>query len=847
MQLNTTRHAASVLYSTITYFYFILSMLGLGEFIFYNYELMGVITPTMVICSTLILLGLLLLRKVNPSIKSKWICYPLVLICFSFFLFIQFSFLFHMDIDVNLGWVSRNPFTLSLAPIFLFMLLSALVIKVSFKTLYTEGFTSIKLLAFIIIASGATIWHQSSLSLVENEEASAREKINLIESMLNRSLTIQKKAISRIKKRVETLDYDNFKTLVNIDVKTYTKDYEIIKGVLVIDQAFNFFAGNKFAKSFLSDGMLEKVSIKNWIKQSSKDIKFAANSLTLNSEFPILMFLAPLELSNNKKFYMLTLLDMNLLMEKDYLKYFSKYDTYIELAQQLYFSVEQKNKKSSNYLEIKSNYNSFVSDKIFVMDLVEHNVYSFLNDYKNIHRSTIIEQLIFWLIFVFIYVLVLIADSYRLSELRAKYDEATGLLRLGSISQEFKNIQCKKKLNSFSAVVLKLDLFEATYNTLGHDTSEKLLNNVALRVSSLGGQVDKSTIISKGVGDSFILYFVDIPLAELETRLDDLLHEVSKTYYVEHIELNLTASCGAVYHTQPDSFDVNYNLRQANIALEKARERGGNQVEFYQKSLEDKYQETIEIRSDLYKAIKNNELEVFYQPIHSLNNKVITGVEALVRWPRNGGWISPATFIPVAETTEQVVRVGELVLSKVISDIKKSPELQKMIVAVNFSTKHIVKKGFSDNLSSLLLQDDILLKNFTVEVTESSLQEQEVMEETLHKLVGLGLNVAIDDFGTGYSSLSSLAKQPANIIKIDREFTIGAEVDSKERRLLDTIITACLDLGKKVVVEGVEDERLIDYLSRYEGIRIQGYFFSKPLPISQLIDYIGKNNISEEA
>ena len=107
-----------------------------------------------------------------------------------------------------------------------------------------------------------------------------------------------------------------------------------------------------------------------------------------------------------------------------------------------------------------------------------------------------------------------------------------------------------------------------------------------------------------------------------------------------------------------------------------------------------------------------------------------------------------------------------------------------------------------------------------------------------NELINSGLNVAIDDFGTGFSSLSYLANQPANIIKIDREFTLGADKDTKERKLLDTIIKVCYDLGKKVVVEGVEDEKLITYLSRYKGIRIQGYFFSKPLPVDQLIEYI---------
>lgn len=838
MQFNVTRNAASVLYSIISYFCLVVSILGLSEFMLYKYELMSVITPTAAIISALVFLILLLLKNVDSSIKSKKFCLSLAPVFFVCFLFIQFSFLFHMDVNVNLGWIDRNPFTLSLAPLFLFIIFSALLIKIYYKNVRSVDGNRIKLVAFIIIFSGTAIWHQSSLNVVKNEEAIARERVHLIESMLNKSLSSQKQAVARIRERVEGLSYDNFKTLVNIDAKSYTKDYEVIKGVLVVDKKLDFYSGNDFAKTFYANGMLEKPTIKAWMRQSSKDIQFAANSLTLNSKTPILMFLAPIKLSDGSKFYLLTLLDMNLLLEKDYLKHFSKYDTYIELTPQVYFSVDFKDKKRASLAELKSGYNYFIVNKISVQGLVEHNTFSFINNYIAIHRSTVINQLILWLTFAFVFVVVLIADSSRLAELRAKYDEVTGFLRLEALNQVFTNLQSMKLINNFSTAVLKLDFFEATYNTLGHKTSDQLLKDVALRISSRTQHDDNSIIVARGSGDSFILYFTNTHLSELEEKLNNILLEISRAYHFGNIELNLTASCGAVYYEQLASFDINYNVQQANIALEQARKHGGNQVELYQQSMENIYKETIEIRNNLYKAIQNNELEVFYQPIHCLNNQTITGVEALVRWPQKGGWVSPAKFIPVAETTEQVVRVGELVLNKVISDIKKYPQLQNIIVAVNFSTKHIVKRDFSDNLISLLSQENISFNNFTVEVTESSFQEKAILENTLHNLIELGVNVAIDDFGTGYSSLSSLANQPANIIKIDREFTLGAEEDSKERRLLDTIITACFDLGKIVVVEGVEDERLINYLAKHKDIRIQGYFFSKPLPIEQLIDYI---------
>ncbi|WP_462167625.1 EAL domain-containing protein [Pseudoalteromonas sp. GB43] len=262
--------------------------------------------------------------------------------------------------------------------------------------------------------------------------------------------------------------------------------------------------------------------------------------------------------------------------------------------------------------------------------------------------------------------------------------------------------------------------------------------------------------------------------------------------------------------------------------------------------MEDEYKEAIDIRNALFEAIKYNQFSVFYQPIHKLEDESVVGVEALIRWEHNDKWISPAKFIPIAETTEQIVQIGDLVLQRVISDINRSPSLQKIKVAVNFSAKQIIKPDFLNNLIDQIANSAAQFNNFTLEVTESSLQDKSLVSQTLQAAMNKGINIAIDDFGTGYSSLSSLASQPSNIIKIDREFTFGAEVPSKEQRLLDTIINACIDLDKAVVVEGVKSRELISYLRKYKGIRIQGYFYSKPLPLEELIEYIHNHKVKKQ-
>lgn len=833
MRLNVTRSATSILYSAILYFHCIIFALGMVESTFSGYELMKVISPTTAIISLLIAGVLATIKKV--SLYTKKYCIAIATVAALCFLFIQFSFLFHMQVNFDLGSLDNNPFTLSLYAIFMFTCFSAITIKAFHKNIKINEMKKIKLVVFIVVLIGSTVWHQSSLNLVRTQDANAREKIHLLETMINRSLASQKKALARIKTRVEKVSFEDFMRLINIDSKNYISDYNIIKGVLVLDNELNYISGDNFSSSFYLNGMLEKPTIKLWLKRDKEEVQFAANSLTLDSDIPILMFLAPVKLANQSRFYILNLLDMNLLLEKSYLKYLSRYDTYLELTPNVYFSVDYKNKTQSDLNKLTSRYNHFITEKINVMGLVEHNVYTFINDYEAIHIDTIIDQLILWFTFLFIFIFVLVADSSRALEFSTKHDELTGLLRLKALEEEFLQLSSVRGYSNFATVIVKLDFYEEIHNSLGYEISDKILKKASERISI---NVDNRVLISKGINDSFVLYFTDTTPAILEQKIEALILDLSKAYCIDTFDFNLTASAGVVFYQTPELFNFKLNLQQANIALEKSTELGGNQIHFYQQIMDDKHSEKIIIRNNLHTALKNNELEVFYQPIHNLNGNQIVGVEALVRWCCNGEWISPAKFIPVAETTGQIVQVGKQVLNQVLHDIKKHSQLQNITVAVNFSTKQIIKDNFSIDLLHLLTQNNITYKNFTVEVTESSFQEKTSIEKTLLELINSGLNVAIDDFGTGFSSLSYLANQPANIIKIDREFTLGADKDTKERKLLDTIIKVCYDLGKKVVVEGVEDEKLITHLSRYKGIRIQGYFFSKPLPIDHLIEYI---------
>ncbi|WP_372762209.1 putative bifunctional diguanylate cyclase/phosphodiesterase [Pseudoalteromonas sp.] len=676
------------------------------------------------------------------------------------------------------------------------------------------------------------------------QEVNSKEKVHLIEAMVNKNLDAQQRAIFRIKARLEKLSYSDFIELAVEDLKNYTKDYEIIKGMIIFDDDLDILASDHFSKKFYDKGMLSTPPIKAWLQQNSDTVRFAPHGSTLNTETPIIIFSTHVSVKNADTYYIVALLDINLLVEERYLEYLSSYDTFIELAPNLFFSIGSKPKNEDSLEALTANLGHYISEKISIMGLVNYNAHIFLNNYDLIYSNASSDQAIIWLTFLFVYIFILVADASILLEKRAMYDELTGLLRMDALEEQLQKQFKDSKLHNLSFVLIKINDFSATYNSLGHKLSESLIKLVAERIVA---SVHNEQLVSRVDNDSFFICYKGFGQADLQHQVRALLHSLSKIYYLHDLELYLTASAGIDYCEIQHNVDIKLNLQHANIALAKAQDLGGNQLHFYQQAMEDEHNKAVKIRNNLQKAMENNQLEVFYQPIHSLPSNQIVAVESLVRWSVDGHWLSPAIFIPVAESTGQIIQLGEQVLDKVIFDIATTKQLQSLAVAVNFSAKQVQKSAFAKELINLLTINNINRKNFTVEVTESAFLEKTKVENATEQLLAAGLNVAIDDFGAGYSSLSSLAKQPANIIKIDREFTLGAHVAGKERDLLSTIIQVCLDLNKTVVVEGVENEMLIHYLAKYSELRIQGYYFSKPLPLNEFIDYVNKHEETHKA
>ncbi len=846
MRLSLTQSAASILYLGFIQFFVVVVILGGLESILLEIPLMPIISISTALISLVLGSILTLLFNFKFSKKIKYVTPVLGILGCAFFLNFQLSL--WGVVDEKFFLISDNPFISALNAVMVFSFFSALIIKILCSATITKGAKFTKTVMFLVIFTGVSLWYASAVKTVSSEEEKAREKISLVGTMLNKNLDEHKKSLSRIKSRLEKVSHDNFLKLAAVDMKNYARDYKIIKGMLILDENLTLVEGDIFSKQFISSGFLSSESVVNWLNTTTDEVRFAANSLTLKTSTPTIMFSIPINSVTGGKYQVLALLDMNLLIENRYIDYLNTFDVFIELTPQVYFSVNAKKQNVYNLNILLSLYSDYIVEKVDVMGILNHNIYSFINNYSALKERAKVEQIIIWLTFIFIYIFILASDSSYLLKQQskklfkmAKYDELTGLIRRDALDDEISAKQSKqaKALNSPCAMVfINLDGFSSINNSLGHAIGDKVLKLVARRLKNNALTTDS---IARFGNDEFILYYSNISKDKLREEISVLISSLANVYYLEDVDIYLTASAG-ISMSKERVGNSKVLLQHADIAMDSAKTLGGNQLCFYHKLMDDKHKEIVHIRGELQKALKDGDLEVYYQPIHSLSDNKVISVESLVRWKSNGAYISPAIFIPIAEQTGQILEVGKQVLAQVLKDMSNTAQLKNITVAVNFSPQQLQLQGFVANICQLVSDKCIEPHRLTVEVTETVMSEKGVIEGVLRKLMAKGFNVAIDDFGAGYSSLSYLSRQPANIIKIDREFTIGAEHEGQERALLEGIIKICTELKKIVVIEGVENAELIAYLSRFSSIRVQGYYYSKPIPLNNLIDYINSLN-----
>ena len=416
----------------------------------------------------------------------------------------------------------------------------------------------------------------------------------------------------------------------------------------------------------------------------------------------------------------------------------------------------------------------------------------------------------------------------------ALHDALTGLPNRMLLSDRLEHaIQraMRNTANNFAVVFLDIDNFKKVNDSFGHDLGDQLLRSVASRIQESVRTID--TVARIG-GDEFVLLIEDIGGDhKLSQLLDRLITLLSDPYALEGNLVHVTASLGVTlstvgYHNAKDV------LRDADIAMYRAKANGKGQYAFFNKDRHQAVVSRMTLENDLFNAISQNELQIHYQPVYSLTTDQITGLEALVRWAHpDGTLLYPDAFIPIAEENGLVLDIDLWVLKTACQQVKRwnsALDLPKPLwVSVNLSSMHFAQDTLVSHLVDLLQECDQLTSYISLEVTENMLMANyQEAAGIFSELSEMGIQLSLDDFGTGYSSLSYLHNLPFDYLKIDRSFVNRSNPEHTELPFIRTIADLGHNLGMEVIAEGVETEHDLELVIEGACDFVQGYYFSKP-------------------
>ncbi|MFK2826605.1 EAL domain-containing protein [Bacillus sp. B190/17] len=415
----------------------------------------------------------------------------------------------------------------------------------------------------------------------------------------------------------------------------------------------------------------------------------------------------------------------------------------------------------------------------------------------------------------------------------AYYDFLTGLPNLRFFNEAASKLASLNNNRPMAFLFLDLDRFKFINDTFGHATGNAILKAVTNRISCL---LKEGEMLSRIGGDEFILLLPNTGREAAGDMAQTILKELEKPFVHEGNGFFITSSIGISMYPI-DSENVEDVIKNADIAMYRAKEQGRNNHQFYTSDMNDLIQRRAVLEKGMRQALERNEFTLFYQPKVDINTGMIIGNEALIRWchPKLG-MISPAEFIPLAEETGLIVSIGEWVLR---TACKQNQEWQKsgfpeMSISVNLSPRQFQQVNLVELVNEVLSDIGLDPQYLELEITESiAMYNEHYVIDKLHALKNLGVKIAIDDFGTGYSSLSYLKKFPIHILKIDQSFIKDIEAGSDDTKIITTIIAMAHNLKVKVIAEGVETDEQLQFLQQQKCDEIQGYLFSKPLSVEE--------------
>ena len=394
----------------------------------------------------------------------------------------------------------------------------------------------------------------------------------------------------------------------------------------------------------------------------------------------------------------------------------------------------------------------------------------------------------------------------------------------------------------FAILFLDLDRFKTVNDSLGHSAGDTLLRAMAARLQASRRAED---IIVRLGGDEFVIVLEDLLREEwVAVVARKILKILEPPFFIGGQEFFLTGSIGISLFPR-DGEDAETLLKNADTAMYRAKETGGNNIQFYAKDMNLRVVERLKMEQDLRYALERQELELHYQPQADLKNGRIVGVEALLRWEHpQHGLISPGKFVPLAEETGLIVPIGEWVLRTACEQAKawQARGLPALRVAVNLSPRQFIQQDMTDMVLNILRETGLEARCLDLEITESLImQDVDRGIAILRALKSLGLRLSIDDFGTGYSSLNYLKRFPIDQLKIDRSFVHDITTNQDDAAIALAVIAMAHSMKLRVIAEGVETGGQLAFLRLNRCDEMQGYYLSRPLPAQEITAFLEAN------
>ncbi len=423
----------------------------------------------------------------------------------------------------------------------------------------------------------------------------------------------------------------------------------------------------------------------------------------------------------------------------------------------------------------------------------------------------------------------------------AYHDALTGLFNRNCLEEKMQEIlsSANRHDRGFALIFLDLDRFKNVNDTIGHDAGDLLLQVVSQR---LRNRIRSTDIIARIGGDEFVLVLNELnQVDKISNIVRNVLSHLLQPISIKGHEVYVTTSMGISVYPY-DGNDVKTLMRNADLALYRAKELGRNNYQFCTLEMTIKAQQKMSRQNAIVQAMAKNEFALYFQPKLNLFNQTISGVEALLRWhnPEYSN-INAAEIIHLAEETGLIIGLNEWVFQTACLVVKKWQDagFTGLNLSVNLSGKQFKQINFVEHILEMLNKTEFLPEYLELEITEGLImQDPEQIFHILHLLKDKKISIAIDDFGTGYSSLDYLRRFSIDKIKIDRKFIQKIMLDAESTSVVSAIIAMSNKLGIKTVAEGVETQEQYEFLLKEKCTEIQGYYLSPPADVETIFQFL---------